>query len=43
MISFKENDFNYAFADGNYIDMCILFEDTLKRTTYRVILSVFEA
>ena len=43
IISFKENDFNYALADGNYIDMCILVEDTLKRVTYRVTLSSFEA
>lgn len=42
-ISFKENDFNYALADGNYIDMCIFVENTLKRVTYRVTLSSFEA
>ena len=42
-ISFKENDFNYALADGNYIDMCILVEDTLKKVPYRITLSAFEA
>lgn len=42
-ISFKEDDFNYALADGNYIDMCILVEDTLKKVTYRITLSSFEA
>ena len=42
-ISFKENDFNYARAFGNYIDMSILVENTLKRVTYRVTLSSFEA
>ncbi len=42
-ISFKENDFNCAIAFGNYIDMCILVENTLKRVTYRVTLSSFES
>jgi len=40
--SFKENDFNYAIAVGNYIDMCSLDENTLKKVTYRVTLSSFE-
>lgn len=42
-ISFNEDDFNYAIAVGNYIDMCILVENTLKRVTYRITLSSFEA
>ncbi len=42
-ISFKENDFNYAIAFGNYIDIFILVENTLKRVTHRVTLSSFEA
>ena len=40
--SFKENDFNYAIAVGNYIDMCSFDENTLKKVTYRVSLSSFE-
>jgi len=40
--SFKENDFNYAVAVGNYIDMCSLDENTLKKVTYRITLSSFE-
>ncbi len=41
--SFNEDDFNYAIAVGNYIDVSILVENTLKRVTYRVTLSSFEA
>lgn len=41
--SFNENDFIYAIAVGNYIDMCILVENSLKISTYRVTLSSFEA
>lgn len=41
--SFNEDDFNYAMAVGNYIDISILVENTLKRVTYRVTLSSFEA
>ena len=40
--SFNENDFNYAIAVGNYIDMYSLDENTLKKVTYRVTLSSFE-
>ena len=40
--SFSENDFNYAIAEGNYIDMCSLDENTLKKVTYRVTLSSLE-
>ena len=40
--SFKENDFNYAIAVGNYIDMCSFDENILKKVTYRVSLSSFE-
>ena len=40
--SFSENDFNYAIAEGNYIDMYSLDENTLKKETYRVTLSSFE-
>ena len=40
--SFKENDFSYAIAVGNYIDMYSLDENTLKKVTYRVTLSSFE-
>ena len=40
--SFSENDFNYAIAVGNYIDMYSLDENTLKKVTYRVTLSSFE-
>ncbi len=42
-ITFSEADFNYAAAVGNYIDMCIFVENTLKKITYRVTLSSFEA
>ena len=42
-ISFKEDSFYYAIAAGNYIDMCILVENTLKSVTYRVTLSSLEA
>ncbi len=42
-ISFNEDNFNYAIAVGNYIDMCILTKNTLKCVTYRVTLSSFEA
>lgn len=41
-ISFNENDFNYAIAVGNYIDMYVLVENTLKKVTYRITLSSFE-
>ncbi len=40
--SFSENDFYYAIAVGNYIDMCFLDENTLKKATYRISLSSFE-
>ncbi len=40
--SFNENDFNYAIAVGNYIDMCSLDENKLKKVTYRITLSSFE-
>jgi hypothetical protein len=40
--SFNEDDFNYAIAVGNYIDVSILVENTLKRVTYRVTLSSLE-
>ncbi len=42
IFSFNENDFNYAIAVGNYIDMCFLDENTLKKVTYRITLSSFE-
>ncbi|WP_299136468.1 LytTR family DNA-binding domain-containing protein [uncultured Tenacibaculum sp.] len=38
----KENDFNYAMAVGNYIDVFVSIDNTLKRVTYRVSLSSFE-
>ena len=41
--SFNEDDFYYAVAVGNYIDLCLLVENTLKRVTYRLTLSSFEA
>lgn len=41
-ISFREDDFIYAKAVGNYIDMFYLVENTLKRVTYRITLSSFE-
>ncbi|WP_179022264.1 LytR/AlgR family response regulator transcription factor [Winogradskyella forsetii] len=40
--SFNENDFNYTIAVGNYIDMCSLDENKLKKVTYRITLSSFE-
>jgi len=40
--SFNENDFNYAMAVGNYIDLCGINENTLKKVTYRITLSSFE-
>ncbi len=43
IFSFNENDFYYAVAVGNYIDLCLLVENTLKRVTYRLPLSSFEA
>lgn len=42
IINFKENDFVYAIAVGNYIDMFTLHNDQIKKTTYRVTLSSFE-
>lgn len=42
IFSFSENDFYYAVAVGNYIDMCCLDENTLKKATYRITLSSFE-
>ena len=41
-ISFNENEFNYAIAEGNYIDVHFLVEHTLKKVTYRITLSSFE-
>mgnify|MGYP001317947129 CR=1 FL=1 len=39
----KENDFNYAMAVGNYIDVFVSIDNTLKKVTHRVSLSSFEA
>ena len=41
-ISFNTNAFFYAKAVGNYIDMYVLVENTLKKVTYRITLSSFE-
>lgn len=38
-----EEEFNYAVAVGNYIDVWSLVENTLQKATYRVSLSAFEA
>ena len=42
IFSFNENDFYFAIAVGNYIDICCLDEKTLKKATYRITLSSFE-
>lgn len=41
-ISFNEDDFYYAMADGNYIDMYLSDENQIKKATHRVTLSSFE-
>lgn len=41
-ITFNEENFNYALAVGNYIDVYSLVDNTLKKTTYRISLSSFE-
>ncbi|NHF61200.1 LytTR family transcriptional regulator [Flavobacteriaceae bacterium TP-CH-4] len=42
IVNFNEDDFYYAMAEGNYIDMFSLDKNQLKKVTYRVSLSSFE-
>jgi len=42
-ISFSEDDFYFAVATGNYIDLYISEKDVFKKDTYRLTLSSFEA
>tara|TARA_R110002126_G_scaffold286177_3_gene437660 strand:- start:1900 stop:2763 length:864 start_codon:yes stop_codon:yes gene_type:complete len=39
--SLNEHDFHYAIAVGNYVDICYLHENILKKITYRITLSSF--
>lgn len=41
-ITFRDQDFSHAVADGNYIDLYTRVDDSCTSTTYRITLAAFE-